>query len=357
MGVIVNYNIKLRKTRSMQSHKLFASGIAGNLTPKFLEEYFKSRTGVQVSCFLPSHREIPGFNRGFGIIEAGCLEDAQLILSNQVYEIAGRPVTVTEYLSHSNLKNKQAALKKKRIFVCAKGLGQLNLRKIFSAYGKVLEAYAIKDLNTKKTLNYGYVLFSTEQEAGRCLKNKEILINSGPAGPTRIVVSPYCDKEDLPQKGNQRGRGRRPGKSRGALRTGPRSHPNRRPGNPASAFHIRGEPGNEKLGKNPAPQQGHVAAHRPQGQAPVQRNGPPLPWCTTQAGRDHFWKWQEPPTRRAYFLLRSRTYTYDHSARNLHFGRTSGNTGALMEYSPRYLDSRKFLTAPRFLLTEPIFKY
>ena len=146
------------KTAS-STQKIFVSGVTGNLTQATVENYFSTLFHEPFTCTIPSHPVHSTFNKGYAILSTPSAASKKEILRNKKFMIGERLVHVMDYLSKSDLKLQQEDLKKRRVFVCSKLLSQIDLWAAFARFGEVEDAYVIRDLKTKKYLNYGFVLF------------------------------------------------------------------------------------------------------------------------------------------------------------------------------------------------------
>jgi len=192
------------------AQKLFISGLSGNLTENNIENYFKQKLHLNVKCSIPKHPSHKGYNQGFGILIAEDSETKRKLLENKSYTIGKRSINVMDYLISKELYQQKQNLSKRRIFVSCKRLNTLNLKTVFSTVGEVVDAFAIRDLKTKKVLTYGYVLFKDIASVEKVLQ-KDTFMYEG----IELNVSPYKKpgKEDDKEKTQRKTKVQRPSAS------------------------------------------------------------------------------------------------------------------------------------------------
>jgi len=157
-------------------YKLFLSGVPGDLSEANLEEKFIDILKIRVKCNLPFHRKHQWKNQGFGTVSTDSESSYNFLKQIGKLVLGTRTISFCPYMTQQQLEERRVKLTKCRVFIHAANLSDFDLYTIFGRYGPVENAYAIKNMNTKQYLNYGYVLFKYERSATKALQDASIFI-------------------------------------------------------------------------------------------------------------------------------------------------------------------------------------
>jgi len=174
----------------MEVYRAFISGVPGNVTEKNLENFFYQKYKFKVRVSLAPHKRMKGMNQGFGTLSSSDPYVIQYILQLKKHQIGKRIIEVGPFLTPEEIKAKTLELEQRRIFVRSDYLPQFNLKKIFSRFGEVEDAYAIKDLVTKRVLTFGYVLFKDVKATRLALMEGKVWEKG-----IEITITPYVNQK------------------------------------------------------------------------------------------------------------------------------------------------------------------
>ncbi len=148
-----------------EKYNCFLSGVAGHLGIEDILASLRNFPTDRIEVWLPRNPKNRKFNKGFATLTFSNpkLYD-ELLLAKEIL-IGGRIAQVMKYLSPEERVEQKELLAKRRVFISGKHLHKLDLQSIFEVFGPVEEAYCIKQQDTGKYKNYGFVLFHNEEAA------------------------------------------------------------------------------------------------------------------------------------------------------------------------------------------------
>lgn len=175
--------------RQYQNLNIFVSGVSGDLSEFEIGNYFGALFCTDFGCVVPVHSEHKQYNKGYAILTCPTLHEKNYILRHSQYVIKGRLVHVMDYLKKQAREKQKKELSLRRVFICSKRLSSINLFLEFSRFGEVEDAYVIRDLNTYKYKNFGFILFKEKYSARMAIQSEKLYVEG-----LSIKISEYSGK-------------------------------------------------------------------------------------------------------------------------------------------------------------------
>jgi RNA recognition motif-containing protein len=146
-----------------KSYKLFVGGLPVRVDKDLIVAFF-STYGTVLSCKLKKNQQT-GRSLGFAYLNVKEKEACDRLLTEAV-EFQGRIIEVKPVWKKKELGDKLEEEKRKKLFVSNLPVELTNedLVCYFSSFGSVQNAFIIKDPDTNKNKNYGYVIFKEVED-------------------------------------------------------------------------------------------------------------------------------------------------------------------------------------------------
>lgn len=143
--------------------KLFVGGLSWVTTEDGLRQYFEN-LGLNVDT-VTIMRDKRGRSRGFGFLTLASPKEIEMAISFHLH-IDGRKVEAKRAIPQSDMSNHA-----KKIFVggLPVSLTNLDFRKYFEAFGKVLESQIMTDRESGRSRGFGFITFEEELTASDVL--------------------------------------------------------------------------------------------------------------------------------------------------------------------------------------------
>lgn len=168
---------------------IFVGGIAPGSDMSAIINYFQNRLKSEIQIKHPESKSKKSGKkpRGYFVIQNLTSQQVKTLLKNRDPEIEGVTYHLKPYFTGSQLKAYKKYLREKKLYV--KGVppdwGTKELSSFLSNFGKLEEACAIVDLETRKCRGYGFGVFERVEEAKRCRNLKELRVGGAVLWPTR----------------------------------------------------------------------------------------------------------------------------------------------------------------------------
>jgi len=185
-------NLHLEEDSIDNSRKLFIGGLSWMTTEDGLRQYFEN-LGLQVESVVIM-RDKTGRSRGFGFITLASVREIDLAISCNLF-LDGRKVEAKKAIPKSDL-----SIHAKKIFVggIPMSLTNLDFRKYFESFGKVLETQIMTDRESGRSRGFGFVTFEEEGVAAEVL----ILSHTIQGKPVEVKqAEPKNNSQTLPHQG------------------------------------------------------------------------------------------------------------------------------------------------------------
>lgn len=145
-----------------QTHKnnkaltAFVTGLCGLFREEDLKTYLESKCPGIVSVSLPNKRRA-----GYAFVEAQDKETLEKLLKMRHLSFNGRELLLKRFLKGEELEQFKQEVNSRRLFVYSIPSSWVDedLRDIFKSYGKIEDAYVIRDRRSKKSRCFGYAIF------------------------------------------------------------------------------------------------------------------------------------------------------------------------------------------------------
>lgn len=144
-------------------YKLFVGGLPVRVDKDVIVDFF-SKYGTVLSCKLKKNQQT-GRSLGFAYLSMKEKEASERLL-NEMIDFQGRIIEVKPVWKKKELGDRLEEEKRKKLFVSNLPLELTNVHLVdyFSQFGSVQNAFIIKDPDTKKNKNYGYVIFKEMED-------------------------------------------------------------------------------------------------------------------------------------------------------------------------------------------------
>lgn len=161
-------------------HKIFLGGLSGITTRVALEEYF-NKFGSVIKIDVPKRKKNTKFSKGYGVLSIKEQSSMQKIIDIKYHRVEGRLIHCKPFLKGDKLKNQTNKTQQLRIYVSDIPLDYENsdLFQIFSKFGRVEDAYIIRELESKVSRGYGYVMFFDRESAVKAIKAQNVEVRGG----------------------------------------------------------------------------------------------------------------------------------------------------------------------------------
>jgi RNA recognition motif-containing protein len=155
-----------------KSYKLFVGGLPVRVDKDLIVAFF-STYGTVLSCKLKKNQQT-GRSLGFAYLNVKEKEACDRLLTEAV-EFQGRIIEVKPVWKKKELGDKLEEEKRKKLFVSNLPLELNNedLVSYFSGFGNVQNAFIIKDPDTNRNKNYGYVIFKEVEDLEQVFSSTE----------------------------------------------------------------------------------------------------------------------------------------------------------------------------------------
>lgn len=139
-------------------YKLFVGGLPVRTSKDTIVEFF-AKYGTVLSCKLKLNPQT-GRSLGFAYLNIQEKEACETLL-NEPIEFQGRIIDIKPVWKKKELGDKLEQERKRKLFVSGFPIDFTNkeLTDYFTKFGRVSNAFIIKDPDTSKNKNYGYVIF------------------------------------------------------------------------------------------------------------------------------------------------------------------------------------------------------
>lgn len=179
--------------------KFFVGGIPSDVKRRDLYEFFRTYGVVKRVTIFNSDKGKKLF--GFCFIKFKKIFVDKLDI-RQKFIFQGRMLEVDSIVKRSSLKQSVSEKHAKRVFLqnLPVNLGKDDVIRLFSRYGEIVNCFVIKRDQTNnqqfpynstsdnRSQNYGYVIFSTKEEAESLVQKRFIELNNR----QRIYIKRYC---------------------------------------------------------------------------------------------------------------------------------------------------------------------
>ena len=152
-----------------KSFKVFVGGLPVRVDREAIAEFFATY-GTVLNCKLKKNQQT-GRSLGFAYLTVKEKAAYDRLLSEPVI-FQGRVIDVKPMWKKKELGDKLEEEKKKKIFVSnlPQDLTNSELMAYFSKFGQVANAFIIKDPDTLRNRNYGYVIFRDSRGFEKSIK-------------------------------------------------------------------------------------------------------------------------------------------------------------------------------------------
>lgn len=162
------------------NNKIFLGGLSGTTSQDDLIRYFTT-FGTVNKLDLPKKQNNSKFCKGFGTLTMAEKRAAKRIINQKIHVINDRVVHCRPFLKGSQLKNQVNHFHLKKIFVkdFSPMIRNNDLLEVFQKFGRINDAYIIRELKTRVSRGFGFVIFETEHAAQKAAEAKEIFTKNG----------------------------------------------------------------------------------------------------------------------------------------------------------------------------------
>ena len=121
------------KPKRSKRHQIFVSGLTDTSTPSLITSFFWRVFGFEVLCTSPGiFPWEPKYTNGLGKLEVRTYKQKRRLLKADSYSIGGTTLTVSNFLSKSELEEQRFKLASRRILIASKNLGHHDLYSSFA---------------------------------------------------------------------------------------------------------------------------------------------------------------------------------------------------------------------------------
>jgi len=173
----------------VNQRKLFVGGLSWITTEDGLRQYFDN-LGLHVDT-VTIMRDKRGRSRGFGFLTLASPKEIEMAISFHLH-IDGRKVEAKRAIPQSDMSNHA-----KKIFVggLPVSLTNIDFRKYFESFGKVLESQIMTDRDSGRSRGFGFITFEEEKTAAEVLQLTHTIsgkpVEVKQAEPKSPQVQPY----------------------------------------------------------------------------------------------------------------------------------------------------------------------
>jgi len=156
-------NLQIDDSSEVNERKLFVGGLSWATTEDGLRQYFEN-LGLHVDT-VTIMRDKRGRSRGFGFLTLASPKEIEMAISFHLH-IDGRKVEAKRAIPQSDMSNHA-----KKIFVggLPVSLTNIDFRKYFECFGKVLESQIMTDRDSGRSRGFGFITFEEEKTAAEVL--------------------------------------------------------------------------------------------------------------------------------------------------------------------------------------------
>jgi len=157
-------NLQIDDSSEVNERKLFVGGLSWATTEDGLRQYFEN-LGLHVDT-VTIMRDKRGRSRGFGFLTLASPKEIEMAISFHLH-IDGRKVEAKRAIPQSDMSNHA-----KKIFVggLPVSLTNIDFRKYFESFGKVLESQIMTDRDSGRSRGFGFITFEEEKTAAEVLQ-------------------------------------------------------------------------------------------------------------------------------------------------------------------------------------------
>ena len=187
------------------NYTIFVGGILGIEEEKAFS-FFKSSFNSIERIVIPKHEKSNRI-KGYALIYMKDEEQYNQMLGKKCMNLYGRTIHLKPYLKGKNLKKFKASLNNRRIHVrgIPKSWKNSDFKSAMEKIGPFEDAYIIHDSTGKKSFGFGYVLFNTEKDANRSLKEGKKIFSELKLFFERKGVKNKAKKKSKNMKGTEAG--------------------------------------------------------------------------------------------------------------------------------------------------------
>jgi len=151
--------------------KIFVGGLSWLTTEDGLAHYFES-LGMSVENVVIMRDKIANRSRGFGFVTLTNVEDVDKAVRLN-HHLDGRKIEAKRSIPKWDMDNTS-----KKIFVggIPISLSNLDFRKYFESFGKVIETQIMTDRETGRSRGFGFVTYEDEDVANQVLKTRHTIL-------------------------------------------------------------------------------------------------------------------------------------------------------------------------------------
>ena len=183
----------MSNTENKHSYKLFVGNVPFKCDLNEFEEVFRNEKGFVKPELI--YRVRSKLTRGFGFVEFDTLENANEMAKKE-FEFEGRELRVTQYVADSKPKESTLKMETHKLFV--RNLDDVTedkLKNAFGSYGKVSNAYLLKDRDNGNSRGLAIVEFENKDDFEKALQDREVAIDD-----VTTSVYPFRNKFTKPRQ-------------------------------------------------------------------------------------------------------------------------------------------------------------